>query len=402
MIKVNNKVYKIFLSAGEASGDNLGAELITSLKKGRKGRYVFYGIVGHNMEKAGNIKSIFPIQELSVIGYFEVVPKLFKILFRLLQATLFIRKIKPNLIITIDAPGFNFLLAKFARVLKIDTHIIHYVAPTVWAYKPERAKQCAKLFDYMMVIFPFEKKYFDDVGLKCSYVGNPTISKTNHYTGEQKTQIKQKYGLSGKKIISIMPGSRDNELNHHLPILKEFVQKMNHKYNNLHFVIHTLNNTEDRIKECFCMENVLISKDAISKIELSSSSDLIVCKSGTSVLESVAKVVPIIAFYKVNSLTAYILKRKLKIKYVTICNIMMNQPIIPELLQENFSTRNLLKESKKLLYNSKAKEKQRKALNLFLSQFNPNTDNKIKIEKIQDIVHILKKENNFFKSLKTW
>ena len=363
MVKVSNKVYKIFFSAGEASGDNLGAELITSLKKEKKGRYAFYGVAGHNMEKAGDIKSIFPIQELSVTGYFEVIPKLFKILFRLLQATLFIRKVRPNLIITIDAPGFNFLLAKLVRILRIDAHIIHYVAPTVWAYKPERAKQCAKLFDYMMVIFPFEKKYFDDVGLKCSYVGNPTISKIKHYTEKQKTQIKQKYGLLDKKIISIIPGSRNNELNHHLPTLKEFVQKMNHKYNDLHFVIHTLDNIEDRIKKCFCMKNILISKDEISKMELGSSSDLIICKSGTSVLESVAKIVPTIAFYKMSGLTAYILKKKLKIKYVTICNIMMNKPVIPELLQENFSTQNLLKESKRLLHNSRAKEKQIKALN---------------------------------------
>ena len=384
MPNANNKSYKIFLSAGEASGDNLGAELTTSLKKEGKNRYEFYGIAGHSMQKAGNIKSIFPIQELYVTGYFEVIPKLFKILFRLLQTAFFIKKLKPHVIITIDAPGFNFLLVKLIRFLKLNTYIIHYVAPTVWAYKPERAAKCAKLFDYMMVIFPFEKKYFDEVGLKCSYVGNPTIDKIKSYTDEQKIQIKQRYGLLDKKIISIMPGSRNNELKYHLPILKTFIQKMNDGHDDLCFIIHTLDNIEDQIKKYFRIKNVMISKDEMEKRELGNISDLIICKSGTSVLESVAKIIPIIAFYKMNSLTAYLVKKKLKIKYVTICNIIMNKAIIPELLQENFTTQNLSNETQKLLYNSKESKKQIKGLKSCLSQFNAGTSNRI--EKPKDII----------------
>ena len=377
------RIFKIFLSAGEASGDNLGAELITSLKKQRKKRYEFYGIAGQGMEKAGNIKSIFPIQELSVTGYCEVIPKLFKILFRLLQTVFFIKKLKPHIIITIDAPAFNLLLVKFVRLLKIKTYIIHYVAPTVWAYKPERARQCAKLFDYMMVIFPFEKKYFDDVGLKCSYVGNLTINKVVHYTNEEKSLIKQKYKLQDKTVISIMPGSRNNEIKYHIPILKKFIQKMNNEYSDLHFIIHALESTETQIKQYFNIKNVIIVKDEISKIELSNISDLILCKSGTSVLESLTKMIPIIVFYKMNSLTACLLRKKLQIKYVTICNIMMNKEIIPELLQGRFTTQDLLKETKKLLYNNKKRANQIKGMKLFLSQFNASNSN---VEKPQDII----------------
>ena len=120
---------------------------------------------------------LFPNDELSITGYLEVIPKIFKIIFRLFQTFFYIKKIKPDLIITVDSPGFNFPLVKLVRrFLKFNIPIIHYVAPTVWAYKPERAQKCAKLFDHMMVMFPFEKKYFDNVGLKCSYVGNHTIN----------------------------------------------------------------------------------------------------------------------------------------------------------------------------------------------------------------------------------
>ena len=378
-----NKSYKIFISAGEASGDNLATKLIASMRNMPSGAYEFFGIAGNNMEKTGCIKSIFPIHELSVTGYLEVLPKLFKILFRLLQTALFIKKLKPDIIVTVDAPGFHFPLAKLLKVFKVRTPIIHYVAPTVWAYKPERAVTASKLFEHMMVILPFEKKYFDEVGLNCTYVGNPTIDDINSYAEEQKKQIRLKYGLLNKKVISIMPGSRNNELKHHLPVLKDFIMKMNERHDNLHFIVPTLDYVEHQIMDFLSIQNVFVSKDDKEKDELINISDLIICKSGTSVLESVAKKIPIIAFYKMNSLTAYLIRKKLKIKYVTICNIMMNQEVIPELLQEDFTVQNLLQESEVLLFDESKRIEQLSIFTLFLQQFK---DDKIHKQHAADVV----------------
>ena len=202
--------YKLFLSVGEASGDILAINLMKDLKPNPECKFKFYGIAGERMIKEGDITSIFPSKELSITGYLEILPKIFKILFRLFQTIFFIKKLKPDLIITIDSPGFNFPLVKLIKkFLKLNIPIIHYVAPTVWAYKPERAQKCAKLFNHMLVIFPFEKKYFDKAGLKCSYVGNPTIENGSSFSQVDKYSIRKKYNLAGKKIITIIPGSRN-------------------------------------------------------------------------------------------------------------------------------------------------------------------------------------------------
>jgi lipid-A-disaccharide synthase len=208
------------------------------------------------------------------------------------------------------------------------------------------------------------------VGLKCSYVGYPVADNVRIYTPNQKEEIRQKHGLHKyEKIIVIMPGSRKNELKYHLPVLKKFIQKISNENSNLCYFIATLVSIEDEVKMNFSGKNIIVSSDEAVKKDLIAASDLILCKSGTSVLESVAKRIPMIAFYKMNSLTAYLIKRKLKIKYITICNIVMNKEIIPELLQENFIVKNLLRESKRLLYDTDSIKKQIKDFDEFLKQF---------------------------------
>ena len=364
------KNYKLFFSVGEASGDILAADLINSLKKYKSYEFQFYGIAGEKMIDAGKMQSLFPNDELSITGYLEVIPKIFKIIFRLFQTFFYIKKIKPDLIITVDSPGFNFPLVKLVRrFLKFNIPIIHYVAPTVWAYKPERAQKCAKLFDHMMVIFPFEKKYFDNVGLKCSYVGNHTINNNSFIEISKKRSIRKKYNLLNNKIITIMPGSRNNELKYHLSIIKEYILEMTKKIKNVFFVIPTIQHLENKIKKNLPFNNVLVTKKDDEKKELINISNLILCKSGTSVLESIVKKIPIIVFYKMNKLTAYLIKKKLKIKYITICNIIMDKMVIPELLQEKFNLDNLIEESSNLIDDSQKITQQLNDFDLFLSKF---------------------------------
>jgi lipid-A-disaccharide synthase len=376
--------YKLFLSVGEASGDILATNLMKDLKESPKYKFEFYGIAGERMIKEGEIISIFPSKELSITGYLEILPKIFKILFRLFQTIIFIKKLKPDLIITVDSPGFNFPLVKLIKkFLKLNIPIIHYVAPTVWAYKPERAQKCAELFNHMLVIFPFEKKYFDRAGLKCSYVGNPTIENGSSFSQANKNSIRKKYDLVGKKIVTIIPGSRNNELKYHLPILQQYMDELYKRYKNTFFIIPTLEHLEKKIKKNLNCDNLIIAKNDIDKNNLINISDLILCKSGTSVLESITKKIPIIVFYKMNRFTAYLIRKKLKIKYVTICNIVMNKKIIPELLQENFNLQNLLLESDKLINQKEKISKQLDDFDLFLAKFNLS---KIEKQKASEII----------------
>ena len=375
--------YKLFISVGEASGDILAANLMRDLKKIPNYKFEFYGIAGERMISEGGIKSIFPSKELSIMGYLEIIPKIFKIFFRLFQTILYIKKLRPDLIITVDSPGFNFLLAKLVKkILSLDIAIIHYVAPTVWAYKPERAQKCAELFNHMLVIFPFEKKYFDKVGLKCSYVGNPTIESGSDYGQINKGDIRKEYGLIGKKIITIIPGSRKNELKYHLPVLREYMDKLYKKYKNIFFIIPTLGHLEKQIKRYLNHDNLIICKNDKDKNNLINISDLILCKSGTSVLESTTKKIPIIVFYKMNRFTAYLIKKKLKISYVTICNIVMNKSIIPELLQDNFNVRNLLLESEIFINNKEKVTQQLKDIELFLTKFDSSKTERQKASEV--------------------
>ena len=185
----------------------------------------------------------------------------------------------------------------------------------------------------------------------------------------KKQNIKKKYGLTQSKVITILPGSRNNELKYHLPIIKQYILEMAKKIKNVFFVIPTLQCLENEIKKELPFKNVLITKKDDEKKELINISDLILCKSGTSVLESIMKRIPIIVFYKMNKFTAYFIKKKLKIKYVTICNIMMNKRVVPELLQENFHLENLLTESINLIINSQKITQQLDNFDLFLSKF---------------------------------
>jgi lipid-A-disaccharide synthase len=367
------KYYKIFCIAGEASGDTLAADLINSLTKEN---IEFSGVCGPKMQEAAACRSIFPMHNLAITGYAEIIPKIFLILYRFAQTIYHIRNINPDIVITIDAPGFNFQLVKFLkRFLNLKARFIHYVAPTVWAYKPERAKICAELFDHMLVILPFETKYFKAVGMSCDYVGNAATAKITVQNERNKHLARNNFSISENKLlISIFPGSRQNELKKHLPIIKEFINLMRQKNHNIIFFIPTLAIIKNQIQSYLQASDIVISADIEVKELMLTASDLIIAKSGTSVTESVSRFIPTIMFYQVSKFTAWLLKRKIKIKYFTICNIMMDKEIIPELLQENFNANRLESLSEKLLFDNTARTKQIDAMQRFAKKFNKSNN----------------------------
>ncbi len=328
---------KFYLIAGESSGDNIGAGLIKSLKKSIPDAE-FYGIGGEKMKNEG-MKIIFPSSEIALMGFIEIIPHIFSLLNKINRTIEDIKNIDPDVIITIDAPGFCFRVIKKIKE-KVRAKLIHYVAPTVWAYKPERAKQIAALFDHLLVILPFEPPYFLKEGLDTSFVGYPAIENFKTFS---RNEFRQKYDLKEDDIlVSVTPGSRKQEVKTLLPIFLGALKKIGKK----EFKIAVL--VQAHLKELvtnLCKENNnIIIVDESDKELLFSSVDIALTKSGTITTELGFFKIPMVVAHKVNWLSYWIIKKMIKVKFVSIINILAQKEIIPELLQENCNIDKIAKE----------------------------------------------------------
>jgi lipid-A-disaccharide synthase len=344
---------KIFLIAGEASGDALGAKLMIALKQ-QEGNLLFYGIGGPKMAQEG-LSSLFDMNELSIMGFFEVITKLLHINSRINYTVNEIKKILPDIVITIDSPGFCFRVA--ARIKYLNLRLIHYVAPSVWAYKPERAKKIAHIYDHILTLLPFEPKYFIDEGLNATFVGHPII--------EDKLGNRDNFRLKHKidpndQLLCIMPGSRIQELEKLLPIFIKTSHILINKIDNLNIVVISLPHLAPIIEKAFGAHNIkiIITTSDQSKIDALATSNVALVKSGTSSLEVAFAKIPMIVAYKINILSAWFLRRIIKIPYVSLVNIIMNKKIIPELLQEDCNAKNLAKELEELFNNADCRNNQ--------------------------------------------
>src|SRR5579884_2215300 len=210
-----SKQLSVYIIAGEHSGDLIGAHLMQSLREQSTRHIQFYGVGGDRMAAEG-IESLFPYYELSMMGFVEILPYVFNMAVRISQTVDDILAKKPNMIITIDSPGFCFRVVERLRKENLAAHYIHYVAPTVWAYKPERAAKCAKLYDHMLVLLPFEPPYFEKVKLPCTWVGHPVIAETMAGNAQA---FRKKYEIADSTtVFTLLPGSRKGEVERHMPI----------------------------------------------------------------------------------------------------------------------------------------------------------------------------------------
>lgn len=321
---------KIYLIAGEASGDNIGAKLIKALKE-KDPNIQFFGIGGSNMEKQG-LNSLFPMKDLSLMGFFEIIFHLPKLLFRIYQTIKHICLINPDLLITIDSPGFCFRVAQKVKN-KISGKLIHYVAPTVWAYKPERAKKIAKIYDHLLVILPFEPEYFLKENLTTDFVGYPAIEDLKIMP---KSLFRKKFNISEEELLlCITPGSREQEIKTLLPIfitaIDKFTKTLNRK---VKIACLTQSHLKPLIEKIVSNKLNIIFANQTDKQELFSSADVALTKSGTITTELAFYKIPMIVAHKINPLSYLFLKRIILIKYVTIINILAGKPLVPELLQE--------------------------------------------------------------------
>ena len=302
------------------------------------------------------IKSLYDLKEVTYLGFTHVLLNVFKIKKKIKETVNEVIKFKPDILFSVDSPDFTLRVAK--EVKKIDPSIkaIHFVAPQVWIWREHRVEKLKKFLDHILLLFPFEKKYFDKENIKSTFIGHPLLEDN----GKSKVDISQII-KDNKKIFSIFPGSRLSEINILTPILFDFVKMMNEKYKDLFFVFHSTTEHVKKIQSLLLNEgfkNCGAISDGEIKSQVLKSSMFAVAKSGTISLEICKAKVPSVIIYKMNIINFLIVKMLVKVRFANIINIVANDEIIPELLQSKCNSKNIFNTVDKILNNNDVIEKQ--------------------------------------------
>jgi lipid-A-disaccharide synthase len=322
---------KIFVLTGEPSGDKLASTVITKLKQIKPD--VEYLCVGGSHLNSLGIKSIFDIKEITYIAFTSVLLNIFKIRSRINKTVDEIIKFNPDILFSVDSPDFSLRVSKIVKNKNPRIKTLHFIAPKVWAWREGRVKKMKQFLDHILLLFKFEKKYFDKENLLNTFVGHPLLD------SEIESNIKLDNLISNKKnIISLFAGSRESEIKIHVPILFKFIKKMNNKNKDFNFFFHSTNKFKNYLFDLLKKENipnVEIIADEKIKNEILKKSIFAIVKSGTVSLEVCKLNVPSIIIYKMNFMNYLLAKFLLNIKFANMINIINNKEIIPELIQKD-------------------------------------------------------------------
>ena len=345
---------KLFILTGEPSGDKLASTVISKLRI-QDPNIEYLSVGGTHIKKLG-IQSIFDLKEITYLGFTSVLFNIFKIRNKINKTVEEIIKFNPDILFSVDSPDFTLRVAE--RVKQINTSIktIHYVAPQVWVWRKNRVKKIKKFIDHMLLLFNFEKKYFDDENIKNTFVGHPLIEKEEKAKTVLNDLIKK-----DKKIISIFPGSRKSETSVLLPILLNFVKLMNKKDFSYSYVFHATDENKEfignHVKQTDLTNIDVISDDNI-KSQILSNSIFAVSKSGTVSLQISSSNVPSIIIYKLSFINFMIFKLLVNVKFANIINIINDKEVIPELLQKECNAEEICRSVIYFLKNPKLIKKQ--------------------------------------------
>ena len=321
---------KIAILAGEPSGDLIAGQLMAYINSKEK-NVEFIGVGGPSMKQQG-LKSFFDYSNLSLYGVFQVIPNIPKLVFLRYKLIKYLKNEKPDIFIGVDAPDFNFYIEK--KLKQSDIPTFHYVAPSVWAWRPKRVYKIKKTTDHILSIFPHEKPLFEKVGIQTTFVGHPLANKiplkSNMYKYRKLLKINRK-----ELVIALLPGSRMGELRAHADILLETAQNLLEVYPNAKFLIPVNNDTnmsfiEARVKNN-PTKNLKLIKGRVD--EILSSSNIVIAASGTASLQIALHKKPMIIIYKGSWISYFVWKMVRLIPHVSLPNILLNENIVPEMLQ---------------------------------------------------------------------
>ena len=364
---------KIFILTGEPSGDKLASKVISKLQKNNP-NIDYLSIGGTHLNSLG-IKSIFDLKEITYIGFTSVFLNIFKIKNKINKTVDEIIKFNPDILFSVDSPDFTLRVAEKVKKINPNIKTIHFVAPQVWVWREERVKKFKSFLDHILLLFPFEKKYFERENIKSTFTGHPLLE------NDKKSKIDISQIIKNhKKIISIFPGSRQSELDIHLPILVDFVKMMNKKYNDIFYVFHSTmefnNFTQDKlIKED--LKNCGSISDEKLKSEILKSSIFAVAKSGTVSLEICNANIPSIIIYKMNFINFLIVKMLVKVKYANIINIAADDEVIPELIQGNCNSQYIFNKVTTYLNDNQLMQNQIDKYQKIINNFKTNKSSEI-------------------------
>jgi lipid-A-disaccharide synthase len=327
-----DRAARIFLVAGEPSGDRLGGALMAALKRRFANDIAFAGIGGEAMAGEG-LSSLFPMRELTLMGFAEVLPHLPRLLRRLGETVAAIERLRPDLIVTIDSPGFNGRLLDRLRGCGVAT--AHYVAPAVWAWRPGRIRRWVGRVDRLLAILPFEPPIFAAAGIDCHYVGHPALERAA--SGTDGSAFRRRHGIDGQvPLVCLLPGSRPSEIRHILPVFRRAVERLLESEPGTRFVLPTLPTIEGLVRASLASwhQPPLLLDEPERRFEAFAAADVALAASGTVTLELAVAGTPTVLAYRTGAISAAIARRLIRVRYVGLPNLLLGCAVIPELLQE--------------------------------------------------------------------
>ena len=359
---------KIFILTGEPSGDKLASTVINDLKKINQD-IEYLSVGGQNLKSLG-IKSIYDLKEITYLGFTNVILNIFKISKKINETVKAILDYNPDVLFTVDSPDFTLRVAEKVKRSNPKIKTIHYVAPQVWVWREGRVKKIKNFIDHILLLFYFEKKYFEKENISCEFVGHPLLQNKER----SKIDINQIIGKN-KALISLFAGSRKSEVIVLMPILIDFINLMNEKYNDMTYVFHSTKEHSE-LMQTFVNKSDLSNCEIVSDDKIKShilqKSIFAVAKSGTVSLEISNAKIPSIILYKMGFLNFLIVKSLVKTKFANIINFAANEEIIPELLQSNCNSKNIFNHVSNFLESPKKIKEQVEKVQHVLSELKTN------------------------------
>ena len=359
----------VYIVAGEASGDVLGARLMRAMRHQRND-LTFAGIGGARMAEEG-FETLFPMHELALMGLAEVLPKLRALKRRMDETVADITTRRPAVIVTIDSPGFALRLLR--RVAPLGLPRAHYVAPQVWAWRENRVRKYPGLWDRLLCLLPFEPAFFAGHGLAAEFVGHPVLE-SGAETGDA-ARFRKTHGIAPHAMpVILMPGSRVTEITRLMPIFADALGLLEDRFPTLVPVMPVAASVAPRVTEAVATwpHKPILVTEVADKHDAFAAARVALTKSGTSTLELALAGVPMVVTYRVNPITAAIVRRVVKVSYAAMVNLLAGREVVPELIQEHCTPARLASEVGRLIEDADAAEAQRAAFAAVMESLRPS------------------------------